>query len=70
MAELAENVAAYFEKNATRGDSELRLAIARTEHEVARIERQNAERLRNLSTRYERGDRPPTFPRCASDTAD
>jgi hypothetical protein len=70
IAEEAEVVASYFETKATRGDRELCRAIAKTEHEVARIERQNAARLRDLSTRYERGDELPRFPVRPSGTAD
>jgi hypothetical protein len=70
MAEEAEVVASYFERKATSGDRELCLAIAKTEREVARIERQNAARLGDLSTRYERGDDLPRFPGRPPDTAE
>jgi hypothetical protein len=70
MAEQAEVVASYFENDATRGDRDRRLAIAKTEREVAKIERQNAARLRDLSTPYERGADLPKFPRRPPDTAD
>jgi hypothetical protein len=69
MAAQAEVVASYFENSATRGDREGRLAIAKTEREVARIERQNAAKLRDFSTKYERGDVLPKFPRPPSDLA-
>jgi hypothetical protein len=70
MAEQAEVVASYFETNAARGDRELRLAIAKTEREVARLERQNAARLLDLDTKYERGNVLPKFPRRPSAIAD
>jgi hypothetical protein len=70
MAEQAEVVASYFENKASGSHRELGLAIAKTEYEVARIGRQNAARLRDLSTRYKRGDTLPRFPGPASDTAD
>jgi hypothetical protein len=53
MAKEAEDFAAYLENASTRGDGERRLAIARTEREIARIERQNAVRLRDLREEYE-----------------
>jgi hypothetical protein len=62
MAYEAEAFAAHLENSAERGDAQRRLAIARTEHEVARIEHQNAARLRDLSTRYEPAGRLPRFP--------
>lgn len=62
MANHAEQFAAYLEKSARRGDRERRLAMARTEHEVARIEYQNAARWRDLNTRYEHGEHLPKLP--------
>jgi hypothetical protein len=62
MADEAEAFAAHLENSAGRGDADRRLAIARTEHEVARIEHQNAARLRDLSTRYESAEPLPKFP--------
>lgn len=62
IAEQADAVASYFENHGTRGDTELRLAIAKTEHEIARLGRQNAAKLRDLKTRYKRGDNLPRFP--------
>jgi hypothetical protein len=70
MAVQAEVVASYFEGKAIRGGGELCLVIAKTEREVARIERQNAARLGDLSTRYERGDDLPRFPGRPSDSGD
>jgi sulfite oxidase len=62
MADQAEVVASYFERKAARRDAESCLAIANTEREVARLERQNAARLRDLTTKYERGEDLPRFP--------
>jgi hypothetical protein len=70
MAEQAEVVASYFETKARRGNKESCLAIAETEREVARIERQNAARLGDLNSRYKRGDDLPRFPGHPSGTAD
>jgi hypothetical protein len=59
IADGAEEFAAYLENSAVRGDRERSLAIATTEREVARIETQTAARLRDLKTRYKRGEHLP-----------
>ena len=46
-AGLAEEFASILEVAAKRGDSERRLRIARTEREIAAIERRNATRMRD-----------------------
>ena len=61
MAEGAEGFAEYLENRAV-GDRERRLAVAKAEHEVARIQTRTAARLRDLNTRYERGERLPNLP--------
>jgi hypothetical protein len=52
VADQAEEHASYLETAARRGDRERRLAIANVEREIARIERQNAVRLRDLSSPF------------------
>ncbi|MGH9125426.1 MAG: hypothetical protein ACRDZ8_11980 [Acidimicrobiales bacterium] len=47
LAEEADDFAAYLENAATRGYEERRLAFAKTEHEIARIGRQNAAKWRD-----------------------
>lgn len=47
LAEEADEFAAYLENAATRGYEERRLAFAKTEHEIARIGRQNAAKWRD-----------------------
>jgi hypothetical protein len=70
MAEEAEEFAAHLESAATRGDRQRRLAIARTEREIARIEHQNAAKLRDLNEGYELVEHLPKLPGtdCATDT--
>ena len=53
MAEQAEEFADYLESASARGDRQRRLAVAKTEREIARIERQNATKLRALDDAYE-----------------
>jgi hypothetical protein len=62
LAEGAEGFAWYLENSASRGDPQQRLTIAATEHEVARIAKQNASRLRDLSTTFARGQQMPKLP--------
>jgi hypothetical protein len=63
IADQAESFAAYLESRHWRSDSELKLAIAGTEREIARMEHQMATRLRSLDVKYERGDPLPQLPR-------
>lgn len=45
-AGLADDLASYLEKAAQRGDEQRRLSIARTERQIAALQRRNASRLR------------------------
>jgi hypothetical protein len=62
IADGAEEFAAYLEKSAVRGDRQQRLAIATAEHAVAKVAIENAARLRDQNTPYERGQPLPKLP--------
>ena len=62
VADQAEEHASYLETAAKRGDRQRRLAIANVEREIARIERQNAVRLRDLSSPFFLVEHLPRLP--------
>lgn len=60
-ADLADELASYLEGAAQRGDEERRLSIARTERQIAALQRRNASKLRQTRRATVDLEHPPSL---------
>ncbi len=60
-ADVADDLASYLEEAARRGDEERRLSIARTERQIAALQRRNASKLRQTRRATVDLEHPPSL---------